>query len=237
MKVTLLIPTMNEIEGMKAIMPRINHAWCHQILVVDNSRDGTAEWAESRGYQVIRQQKKGIRNAYGEAWPHVTGEWVITFSPDGNSIPELIPVLIQEVSTGDGYDMVIASRYKGGAQSNDDDIVTGFGNWLFNRVIRLLHGFPYTDCMVMYRIYRKQIFYDLGLDKDSSYWQEKLFFTVLGCEPLLSIRAAKMKLRIGEIPGDEPERIGSERKLQVIRWGAGYMLQMFTEWFSRHYRR
>ena len=235
MKVTLLIPTMNEVEGMKAIMPQIDPSWCHQILVVDNSTDGTAEWAEAQGYQVVRQQKKGIRNAYIEAWPHITGEWVITFSPDGNSIPDLIPQLIQAVQQDGGYDMVIASRYKGEAKSDDDDVVTGFGNWLFNRVIRM-HGYRYTDCMVMYRIYRKAMFYELGLEKDESYWQERLFFTVLGCEPLLSIRAAKMKKKIGEIPGDEPERIGSERKLQVVRWGAGYMLQMFTELFSGHYR-
>ena len=52
-----------------------------------------------------------------------------------------------------------------------------------------------------------------------------------GAEPLLSIWCAKRKLKMVDIPGDEPPRIGSERKLQVIRWGAAYLAQTFAELF------
>ncbi|MBF0187594.1 MAG: glycosyltransferase family 2 protein [Magnetococcales bacterium] len=234
MKVTLLIPTLNEIEGMKAIMPRIKPEWCDQILISDRSTDGTAEWAEAQGYQVYRQKKKGLRHAFIEAWPLITGDYVITFSPDGNSIPELIPNLIESLK--EGHDMVIVSRYKDHAKSQDDDFITSFGNGLFNFVINMLYSYHYTDCMVMFRGYRTALFYELGLEKEQSYWQEKPCATVLGCEPLLSIRASKMGCRIAEIPGDEPPRIGSDRKLQIVRWGLGYMMQMFTEYFSKDYR-
>ena len=48
----------------------------------------------------------------------------------------------------------------------------------------------------------------------------------------MSVRALKAKLKITEIPGDEPERIGGDRKLQVLRWGAAYYLQFIRElWF------
>ena len=48
MKVTLLIPTLNEITGMKAIMPLIKKEWCDQILILDGgSTDGTVEWARA----------------------------------------------------------------------------------------------------------------------------------------------------------------------------------------------
>jgi len=61
---------------------------------------------------------------------------------------------------------------------------------------------------------------------------EKLFFTNIGTEPLLSIRAAKRNLKIGEIPGDEPRRIGGQRKLQILRWGCAYYFQVLIEiWF------
>lgn len=231
MKVTLLIPTLNEIDGIKEVMPKVKKEWVDQILVVDGqSTDGTAECARQMGYDVVIQKKMGMRHAYMEALPHVKGDAVLTFSPDGNSIPELIPACIAKLK--EGYDMVIVSRYKDGAKSYDDDEITSFGNWLFTTLIGLLHGFPYTDAMVIYRAYRKDLIAELDLDKDESFeTEEKMFSTVVSWEPLLSIRAAKRKLKIAEIPGDEPARDKGERKLQVMRWGAAYMFEVFREIF------
>lgn len=90
MKTTLLIPTLNEIDGMKAIMPRIKKDWYDQLLIVDgNSTDGTLEYCKEKGYPFIVQKKKGIRNAFLEALPYVKGDVIITFSPDGNSLADL----------------------------------------------------------------------------------------------------------------------------------------------------
>src|SRR5437016_2517784 len=103
--VTLLVPTLNEIVGMKAIMPLVKKEWCDQILIVDGkSTDGTVEYAREQGYDTVIQQKRGIRHAYNDAFPHIKGEIVVTFSPDGNSVPELIPVLVEKIESG--YDMV-----------------------------------------------------------------------------------------------------------------------------------
>ena len=46
MKTTLLVMALNEIDGMKAVMPKIDPGWVDQIVVCDGgSTDGTAEWA------------------------------------------------------------------------------------------------------------------------------------------------------------------------------------------------
>lgn len=230
MSVTLFIPTYNEIDGMRAIMPQIKKDWVDQIIVADGgSTDGTVEYAKEQGYTVFIQKKKGIRHAYIEGFPLIKSDYVITFSPDGNSPPEAIPALIEKMK--EGCDMVIASRYLPPAKSYDDDIITKFGNWLFTKSINLFHGGNYTDAMVIYRAYRTSLFYDLDLHLDRSYFTEKLFFTVLGIEPLLSVRCAKRKLKIAEIPVDEPVRIGGKRKLQIIRWGLAYYTQIIMEMF------
>ncbi|MFA4903586.1 MAG: glycosyltransferase family 2 protein [Desulfobaccales bacterium] len=232
MKVTLLVMSLNEIEGMQAIMPRIKKDWVDQIIVVDGgSTDGSIEWAREQGYRVYVQKQKGFRFAYFEAFPYVEGDVIITFSPDGNSIPELIPQLIEKMR--DGYDMVIASRYLGDAKSEDDDFITGFGNWLFTKTVQWLYGGNITDVMVIFRAYKKQVIYDLELDRDKWYTTpEKLFFCKISWEPLLSARAAKKRLRITEIPGDEPPRIGGERKLRIWRWGAAYYYQIWREYWG-----
>ena len=205
MKTTLLVMTLNEIEGMKVIMPQIRRNWVDQIIVVDGgSTDGTVEWAQENGYETYVQKQKGFRHAYEEVWPLIKGDVVVTFSPDGNSVTGLLPDLISMMR--DGYDMVIVSRYLEGAKSDDDDVVTAFGNWLFTKTVNFLHGGRYTDAMVIYRAYKKELASELDLIGDSAFrLPEKLFNTKISWEPLLSVRAAKARLKIGEMPGDEPD--------------------------------
>lgn len=231
LKVTLLVFTLNEINGMRAVMPKIDKSWCDQIIIIDgDSKDGTIEYAKANGYFLLQQKTKGLRNGFIEALPYVKGDALITFSPDGNSKPELIPLLIGKLR--EGYDMVIASRYAKGAKSYDDDMITAFGNWLFTNLINLIYGSKYTDAFVILRGYKKSVVYDLDLDKEESYaFEERLYRTKIGLEPLLSIRAAKRKLKCIDIPGDEPPRIGGERKLEIIPWGMAYMTQVFKEIF------
>ena len=231
MKVTLLIPSLNEEQGMKTVMPKVKKEWVDQILVVDGkSKDKTVEVARQMGYDVVIQTTPGIRGAYMDALPKVKGDVILTFSPDGNSIPELIPACINKLK--EGYDMVIVSRYAAGAKSYDDDAVTGFGNKMFTTFINIFHGAKYTDAMVIYRAYHTKLIKELDLDKDASFeTEERLFRTKISWEPLLSIRAAKRKLKVVDIPGDEPAREGGERKLQVLKWGAAYMFEVFREIF------
>lgn len=234
MKTTLLVMALDEIDGMKAVMPRIDRGWVDQIVVCDGgSTDGTAEWAEAQGYTVHVQEKPGFRQGYYEVWPLVEGDVVVTFSPDGNSIPEKIPDLVAAMRNG--HDMVIASRYKDDAKSEDDDLVTAFGNWLFTRTVNLLFGARYTDVMVIFRAFRKDLVVDLGLDRDDPFAVvERLFFTGhrgISWEPLMSVRAHRYGYRVAEIPASEPKRIGGERKLRVFNWGGAYYTQFLMEVF------
>ena len=223
--------TLNEVIGMKAIMPQIDRSWCDQIIIVDGgSTDGTIQWAIENGYEVHVQKQKGIRYGYFEVMPMVKGDVILTFSPDGNSLVSAIPLLIKEMKNG--FDMVIGSRYLPGAGSQDDDIVTAFGNWLFTKTVNILFKANYTDVMVILRAYRSSLVNDLDLLNEGAYLiPEKMFGTKISWEPLMSVRAAKMGMRIGEIPAAEPPRIGGERKLQILRWGAAYYLQFWLERF------
>jgi glycosyltransferase involved in cell wall biosynthesis len=231
MKSTLLVLTLNEIDGMKIIMPQIKKEWCDQIIIVDGgSTDGTIEWALENNYTLLVQKRKGIRFAYFEVLPLIEGDLVITFSPDGNSPPYAIPALVNKMS--EGFDLVIGSRYLKPAKSYDDDFMTAFGNWLFTRTVNFLHGGRYTDAMVILRAFKKSLIYDLDLHKEESYrLPEKLFRTIISWEPLMSVRAAKCRMKVGELPVDEPERIGGERKLKILKWGAAYYFQFWRELF------
>lgn len=232
MKITLCVLTLNEIDSIKVIMPQVDLALFDQILVIDGgSTDGTIAWCENQGYDVYVQKKRGLRQAYFEAIPYIKNEIIITFSPDGNSMASILPELVNKMK--EGWDMVIVSRYLDDATSEDDSFVTRFGNWMFTTMINVLHGGKYTDAMVIYRGYKKSLFTDLKLFDENAYKiPEKLFCTKVSLEPLLSIRAARAKLKITEIPGSEPKRIGGVRKLQIIRWGFTFLYQVFFEMFK-----
>jgi glycosyltransferase involved in cell wall biosynthesis len=222
MKTTLFIPVCNEITGIQQIMPRVKKDWVDEIIVVDgNSTDGTREYFEERGYKVVRQKSTGICGAYWEGLEVATGDVIIAFSPDNNSIPELIPPLAEKMK--EGYDMVIVSRYKDGAKSEDDDLVTAFGNWMFTRLVNILFGGKYTDTLVMFRAFRKDLVKRLKMDS------KKLPVF----EYLMTIRCAKQKCRVAEIPGDEPKRIGDIRKMRPIYNGLSLLGQLIKELFVR----
>jgi glycosyltransferase involved in cell wall biosynthesis len=228
MKVTLLVPTLNEIDGIRQIMPKVRSEWCEQIIVLDGgSTDGTIEASLERGYEVVIQEKPGLINAYRQVYPLIRGDVLLTFSPDGNSVAELIPRIIEKMQ--EGYDMVIASRYLAGAKSDDDTPMTAAGNWTFTKLINVLFGGHYTDAMVIYRAYRTKLIEELGLLEDEPLSVERNFNHMISWEPLLSMRAAKRGLKIGEIPGDEPARVGGEGKCQHYSWGAVYLLEMAQE--------
>jgi len=235
MTTTLVVMALNEIEGCKAVMPQIKPEWCQQILFVDGgSTDGTVEWAEEQGYQVHHQVKPGLRQGYKEVWHLIEGDMVITFSPDGNCIPEKIPELIAKIK--EGYDLVIGSRYLGDATSEDDDMMTGWGNWFFTKTVNVLFGGDFTDVMVIYRAYKTDLMKRLYLDDEKAFgWVDKIFFLPTGelsWEPLLSVRARKHRCKIAEIAASEPARIGGVRKLKVFQWGGAIYFQFLREFLS-----
>src|SRR5262245_50754104 len=215
MRVTLLALTLNEIDGVRVILPRIPAGVADQLLVVDGgSTDGTVEWCRQHGYPVHVQRRPGIRFAYLEALPLIEGDVIVSLSPDGNCDPAVLPRLLAKMRQG--YDLVIGSRYLDGATSQDDDLVTAFGNWLFTRTVNVLYGARDSDVMVIYRAFTRSLVHELGLDRESSYaLPERLFGTVISWEPLMSVRAAKYGKRVGEVAAGEPPRIGGRRKLQV----------------------
>jgi len=217
MKTTLIAATLNEIEAVQVVLPQIDKSWVDEIIIVDGgSTDGTVEYCRQNGYHVLVQQGRGYGAAIRGGVKIAQGDIIIEFPPDGNSLASKIPELLTEMKKG--YDLVIVSRYKDGAKSYDDDIMTAFGNRMFTFLTNKLFNAPYTDVLVGFRAYRKEAFHKLNLDAEGLSWPAQS-----------AIRFAQHGLRVGEIAGDEPPRIGGQRKMRIVRTGFEILFLIFRE--------
>ena len=217
MTTALIITTLNEITGVKKIIPKIKKEWVDEILFVDGgSTDGTIEEARKMGFKVIIQKQKGHGAAVLEGANTIKSDNFILFGPDGNDEPEKIPELIEKMK--EGYDQVLVTRFGKGSVNLDAGIIDTFGNKMFTFLANVFFGGYWTDTLNESRIISKKAFQELNFDAmDLSSTQQ------------MSIRGLKRRQKICEILGNEGERIGGVRKMKPLPVGASLSFRIIKE--------
>jgi glycosyltransferase involved in cell wall biosynthesis len=217
MSTAIIISTLDEIDGVRQIMPQIKREWAETIVFVDGgSTDGTVEKAQEMGFDVIHQHNKGEGNAMRIGTDSTESDFVLFFSPDGNDLPEDIPKLIQKIK--EGNDVVHISRFGKTSISDDAGWLDRFGNNMFTFLVNTFFGGNYTDALNGYRIIKRKIWDDLKTDAQ-----------FLNIEQQTCIRCAKRKIPIYEIDGREPRRIGGTRKMRPLTVGGQLSYQIIKE--------
>ena len=217
MSVAIIILTLNEIDGIKVIMPRVKKEWADEIVFVDGgSTDGTVEEAKRLGFKVIHQTNRGSGNACRIGVEKTNSDYVIFFHPDGNLIPEDIPKLIEKMH--DGHDIVHISRFGKNSINEDASALDIFGNKLFTFLVNVFFGGHLTDALTGFVLIKKEIMLDLKTDAQ--------YFEI---EEQLCIRALKKKYPLYEIESNEPKRIGGKRKMRPLIVGAQLSWKIIKE--------
>ena len=196
MKLTVSMITMNEEGAIAKVAGDIRRvAPDAEILVVDSSKDRTAEIARELGCRVIKQfPPQGYGPAMDRAVREAAGDVVITLDCDDTYPVEAIPELMRLI--GEGYDLVNTTRTWRRPKAMP------FANFLANRVFalgaRVLHGLKTTDVHSGMRAYRKSMI-------DAVRWDPR--------GPALPVDMYVIPYRRGfrvtEIPIDYRERIGT----------------------------
>ncbi|MCB0162654.1 MAG: glycosyltransferase family 2 protein [Anaerolineae bacterium] len=203
---TLIILTLNEIEGVRTFIPLLPNDVADEIIAVDGgSTDGTREFLQEYQIPIFNQTRRGRGEAFRVGVAHSSGEFIVFFSPDGNEDPDDIPRLFELLEAG--ADIAIASRFLPGAQNEEDDEALPLRKWV-NQAFTLLANLnwnrdrPYvTDTINGYRGVRRAVFEAIS--------PSSMGYTI---EYEMTIAAMRAKLTIVEIPTIEQKRIGGETK-------------------------
>ncbi|MCD6222667.1 MAG: glycosyltransferase family 2 protein, partial [Thermoplasmata archaeon] len=161
MKVTFVIPTLNEEEGIGVTIDSIDakefkkRGWKYEILVIDgNSQDKTREIAEQKGARVIIEPRKGYGRAYKTGLAMADGDIIVTGDADGtypfDKVHEYIDLLLKEK-----LDFITTNRFaelRHGAMSFKHFI----GNFILSFTLRLLYGIKIKDSQSGMWIMRKE---------------------------------------------------------------------------------
>jgi hypothetical protein len=93
--VTVVIPCLNEEEGISVVLSRMP-AFVDEVIVVDNaSTDRTADVAKSLGALVIREDVRGYGRSYKRGFASATGDVIVTLDGDHSYPPDAISYLLE----------------------------------------------------------------------------------------------------------------------------------------------
>ena len=98
MSTVVVITSLNEIDGVKKLLPTIKKEWAEEWLIVDgNSTDGTIEEVKRLGFDIVLQNKKGHGDAVVRGVTDTKSDFILYWGPDGNHEIEEIPRLIEKI--------------------------------------------------------------------------------------------------------------------------------------------
>lgn len=210
MKIVVIIPTYNEEENIKILVPLLEQKfelfpnYNFKILFVDgNSKDNTVLAIKSLQKDfsnielLVETEKSGLGGAYIKGYKHsmekLKADYVVEMDADLQHNPDDFPKLIEKISKN--YDLVIGSRYvKGGSVPKQWAIyrkfISYFGS-LFARVV--LRMFKIKDFTSGFRLTKvkgvlDQIDFSKIKSKGFAYKMDML------------VRIYDMKARIVEVP-------------------------------------
>ncbi|MFA5879605.1 MAG: glycosyltransferase family 2 protein [Candidatus Margulisiibacteriota bacterium] len=161
--ISIVMITMNEQDAVGKVITDIKKVVpSAEIVIVDSSKDKTAEIAEELGAKVIKQiPPKGYGPAMDLALRSATGDVIVTLDCDDTYPVDKIPVLADKILK-DGFDIIDASRLK--SKPKFMPWINYLANWGFAKIASVLFLKNFTDLHSGMRAYRKTMIDKLKFD-------------------------------------------------------------------------
>ena len=203
MRVSVIIPALNEEETIADVVRGVPPAMADEVIVVDNgSEDSTSARASEAGAQVITESRRGYGRACAAGVRALSSdcEIVVFLDGDGSDCPELMDRLVEPIKEG-RYDFVIGSRTRGRREPGSLNLQQVFAGRAAGLFLSALYSVRYTD-MCPFRAIRRESLESLGMREQTYGWNLEM-----------QMRTARAGLRILEVPVNHRRRAGGKSKV------------------------
>ena len=219
---TLLIPAKSEAESLPIFLEELKKFNYKKLVILDSSDISTIETIKNfEDVEVLFQKKQGYGHALIEGIHHIKTELFCIINADGSMNPNEINGMLNLIETNHN-DIVFGSRYMKNAGSEDDDIITFVGNYMFTSIGKIFFNLPISDILYTFLIGKTKKVQDLNLKSgDFKFCIE------------LPIKAKRKKLDITSYSCFERKRIAGKKKVNPLVDGFKILMGMIKLFFTR----
>ena len=228
MRVSVIIPTHNEAQGIGRVLADLPSNLVTEVIVVDsNSTDGTPDLARKMGAQVIQEPRRGYGRACLTGLANTHNPDVVVFlDGDYSDRPSELPTLLAPIMEGRA-DITLGSRLSGKGNRGALPWHQSFGNRLAAGLIRLLYGVKVSD-LGPFRAGRAETLRALALEEATYGWAVEMV-----------LKGAIAGFRIVEVPVSYYPRIGKSKIGGTVRGTVGaawFILSRIVRYYFRRRR-
>jgi glycosyltransferase involved in cell wall biosynthesis len=222
-RVSVVIPTMNEVANLTHLFARMPDDVFEVIVVDARSSDGTIAVARllRPDIRVVLQWGHGKGNALACGFAAARGDIIVTLDADGSMDPAEIDAFVRALR--DGADFAKGSRFLPGGGTTDITRLRRWGNGMLSRLVNALYGTQFTDLCYGFNAFWAPYTADIHLTCDG--------FEV---ETLISLRFAKSRRVITEVASFEHQRLHGASSLRILRDGPRVLATIARERFRRN---
>ncbi|MBI3544487.1 MAG: glycosyltransferase family 2 protein [Deltaproteobacteria bacterium] len=172
MKISVVIPTLNEAKGIRKTMGLIPK-FVDEVVVVDgNSSDGTRDIAAECGAKVINERRRGYGRAFKTGFENCTGDLIATADGDGTYPIELLEQIAGHIAKND-LDFVSCSRLPL-LDKKSMEPVNFFGNYMMTKAASFMWLHAFDDILSGMWVFRRTCLPKLELHSDSWNFSEEI---------------------------------------------------------------
>jgi glycosyltransferase involved in cell wall biosynthesis len=206
MKISVVIPTLNEEQAIGEVVRAVPADRIHEIIVVDNgSTDDTAAQASSAGARVVFEPRPGYGFAcLAGAKAAADADVIVFLDGDRSDDPAQLEAIVDPL-LDNRADLVIGSRIQGLLEKGAMPLHGRLGNRFVVFLLRRLYGINITD-VGSFRAIKARRLSDLGMQQMTYGWPVEMV-----------VKAARKKLRIQSVPVNYRRRIGKSKVTGTIR--------------------